>query len=318
MIAESVEQQTLTHLARIFTSGSPTICQATATNTNLQSYIEYKNHPTIGKNWEKMYKTVSKDIHNGYVLHFNKDIHRFIYHLHVTPQGIVNIDNPNKKDRPFFDSSFRPKPWSIAINDMTNKINEPPLYFPKTLKEFFTWIWNLRISYPHEEIYIGDDNATGAFRHVKYNPNLVAMHASLVRDWLFMSTGQTFGDTTCPQNWEPVAYARRQHAQLFLWSQDDTVQRAKEYLPEIITTPDPSPTERRHIAQATSDELNKGVFDIHGNRLPPKFDHHVDTCIYANTKQYVSPMISSSTIAIYNILGYSDQESRTLQGVVRN
>jgi hypothetical protein len=83
---------------------------------------------------------------------------------------------------------------------MTNKANEPPLYFPRTLKEFFTWIWNLRISYPNEETYIGDDNATGAFRHVKYNPNLVAVHSSIVDNWLLMSTGQTFGDTTYPQN----------------------------------------------------------------------------------------------------------------------
>jgi dissimilatory sulfite reductase (desulfoviridin) alpha/beta subunit len=49
IIAESVNEQTLPQLARIFTSGSPTICQATATDANLQSYIEYKNHPTIEK-----------------------------------------------------------------------------------------------------------------------------------------------------------------------------------------------------------------------------------------------------------------------------
>jgi hypothetical protein len=77
-IAKSVDQQTLTHLARIFTSGSPTICQATETDVNLQSYIDYNNHRTIEKNWEKMYKTVSKDVRNGYVLHFHKDVHRFI------------------------------------------------------------------------------------------------------------------------------------------------------------------------------------------------------------------------------------------------
>jgi hypothetical protein len=131
------------------------------------------------------------------------------------------------------------------------------------------------------------------------------MHASLVREWLFMSTGQTFGDTACPQNWEPVAYARRQHAQ-FLWGQEDTVQRAKEYLPEILTTPAPTPTERSHIAQATPDKLNQGVFDIHGNRLPPEFGHHADDCIYADIEPYVPPMISSTTIAIYDILGYPD------------
>jgi hypothetical protein len=158
----------------------------------------------------------------------------------------------------------------MAINDMTNKMNEPPLYFPKTLKEFFTWLWNLRISYPDQEIYIGDDDATGAFQHVKYNPNLVSLHASLVRNWLFMSAGQTFGDTACPQNWEPIAYyARRQHAQ-FLWHQDDAVHRAKQFLPEITTTPDPTTDEVAKFTNALPDKINQGVFNIEGHRIPSK------------------------------------------------
>jgi hypothetical protein len=142
----------------------------------------------LTSNSSSSFKTAAKDIRNGYVLHFDQRIHRFVYHLHVTPQGIANVDNHYKKERPFFDSSFRPQPWSMAINDMTNKMNEPPLYFPQTLKEFFTWVWNLPISYPDQEIYIGDDDATGAFQHVKYNPNLVSLHASLVRNWLFILT----------------------------------------------------------------------------------------------------------------------------------
>jgi hypothetical protein len=39
------------------------------------------------------------------------------------------------------------------------------------------------------EIYLGDDDVSGAFRQVKYNPNMVVMHAFLVFDVLFMSTG---------------------------------------------------------------------------------------------------------------------------------
>jgi hypothetical protein len=92
-IAESVDTDTLTNLARILTSGLPTICQASATDKNLQSYIDYGNHPTIETNWEKMYKTAAKDTRTGYVLHFDQRIHWFVYHLHVTLQGIANVDN---------------------------------------------------------------------------------------------------------------------------------------------------------------------------------------------------------------------------------
>ena len=40
------------------------------------------------------------------------------------------------------------------------------------------WLYNLRISYPHAEIYIADDDISGAFRLCKYHPNMMSMHSS--------------------------------------------------------------------------------------------------------------------------------------------
>jgi len=42
--------------------------------------------------------------------------------------------------------------------------------------EFLVYLYNLRIPYPHREIFLGDDDVSSAFRQDKYHPDLVAMH----------------------------------------------------------------------------------------------------------------------------------------------
>jgi hypothetical protein len=156
----------------------------------------------------------------------------------------------------------------MAINDFISKSSEPEIIFPLAWINYLTWLWNLRITYPCVELYLGDDDVSGAFWQVKHNSNLVAMHAFLVFGILFMSTGQTFGDCTSPANWEPVASNRQQYAR-FLWMQIDALARGLPHLPQVIFA---SPASKAAVAQffhATAGSLNTGALDQHGARLPP-------------------------------------------------
>jgi hypothetical protein len=125
--------------------------------------LAHGNHKTIEQDWERTEKTVRKDAQRGYNIHMDAELVHFIPNLHLTPQGIANLEDPFKKDRPFFDSTFRPSLDSSAINDWTSKDNEPPTSFPTALEVFAEFLWNLRISYPNEEIYLGDDDICGFF-----------------------------------------------------------------------------------------------------------------------------------------------------------
>jgi hypothetical protein len=61
----------------------------------------------------------------------------FIPNLHRTPLGMVDLNKPHKNPRPIFDSSFRPAPSAMAINDFTTKLSEPEIVFP------LAWILNI-------------------------------------------------------------------------------------------------------------------------------------------------------------------------------
>lgn len=162
---------------------------------------------------EKVRKTMAKEARNDFVLAMDKQLIVFILNVHVTPIGLVN---PDVKLRCVFDSTMRPEAWWSGINDWYTNLTEPELFFPSSFMNHLTWILNLRISYPREELFNGEDDTSSAFRWVKYHPNLVAMHSFIVDNLLMMATAQTFGDKGCPPNWEAIEITRELLAK-YLW-----------------------------------------------------------------------------------------------------
>jgi hypothetical protein len=217
-----VDPNVISDLKRIFVDGSPNKVNADSSDTNFHDFLAYGNHKTVVEDVSKTREALTKDCMRSYALTANPLLTYFLYDVHLTPMGLVGLDNPNKTPRPIFDASFHPEPWSWALNDWTTKETEPPIFFATSFQSFLIWIYNLRISYPHQEIYVGDDDVSGAFRHNKYHPNVVGMHCYLIFGFLFFGTGLNFGSNTSASNWETVAQARQQLAQ-FLWSAVDTV-----------------------------------------------------------------------------------------------
>ena len=295
----------ITHatLEKSWVQGVPKMCNAEADEENFRAYLEYGNHETVKQKPELAYKTLFKDSKRGYCLLFDPRMVFFSLNCHVTPIGLVGLDHKYKKPRPIFDSSFRPKPRFSGINDWTSKETEPPLHFAESFMKYLEWIYNLRITYPNREIYLGDDDVSGAFRHMKYNPNLVGMHSCVIAGYMSCSTGMTFGDNTSPSNFEPIADARRQLAQ-YLWNQHDTISQTAKYLPAIQLAPLPSSAEIQAFVRADADSVFKGVLDKQGNRLPPQFDHHVDDNIYADVGEHMSKTVCASVLALWKILGF--------------
>ena len=291
-------------LHRIFFTGLPARIQAFATEENFQAFFQYGNHSTMDEDPEKTYKAMVKDNKKSYTLLFDQELLQFILHCHVTPQGLVDLLSPYKNPRPIFDSTFRPAIWAMAINDWTHKSNEPPLTFSLAELVFMIWIYNLRISYPWLELLLGDDDVSGAFRHDKYNPNAVGLHASVQCGYAVLNTGSTFGDNTSPSNFDPIALARRYLSQ-FLWLHDPLViTRTTPHLPPLQLPTPPTPAEIASFVQADSDRLNPGVFFPDGSRRPPPFPMHVDDNMYADIPELFPRTVTASVAGLFDVLGW--------------
>ena len=157
----NVDQRVIDDIQRIFLCGIPAQCNVHSTERNFSAFYQYGNHSTVDDVPEKTYKAMVKDARKGFTLLLDDRAILLMLHCHLTPQGIVDLNTLHKNPRPIFDSTFRPYPWCF----------EPPLTFSSAELGFMIWLYNLRVSYPTLEIYIADDNVSGAFRLMKYHPN---------------------------------------------------------------------------------------------------------------------------------------------------
>ena len=300
-----VDPRVLADLRRILLDGIPALCQATSTEENFRAFYDYGNHSTVDDDPLKTYQATVKDNRKGYTLLFDPRVVLLTLHCHLTPQGVVDVNSLHKKPRPIFDSSFRPYPWCFAINDWTSKSNEPPLTFSTAELGFMVWLYNLRITYPECEIYIGDDDVSGAFRAMKYHPNCVAMHTSMQCGYCVVNTGGTFGDNTSPSNFDPIGLARRQLA-WYLWKYraEAVVEEVAKYLPPLQMADAPTRDEVASFARADADGINTGVLSPTGERLAPTYNMHVDDNLYADVGLFLSRTVCASVAALFHILGF--------------
>jgi hypothetical protein len=296
-----------TELRRIYLSGLPRQCNAEASEKNFQAFYKYGNHSTVNLAPEKTYKTLVKYNKRGLNIIVDEDIVQFILNCHVTPQGIIDVDKPGKNPREIFDCSFRPEPWCFAINDWTTKKTEPPLTFMGAEMGLLVEMWNFRISYPTQELYLMDDDTTAAFQHIKFPPALVAMNTSRLCGVGVLSTGAHFGGCTTPSNWDPIALARRRLAQ-YLWSNKPNLRSyAKRFVPQVRLATPPTQEEVQKFARATPDIINKGVLGPTGKRQPPCYHTHVDDNCYLDIAESLQHTVDCSAISLYILLGFPSE-----------
>ena len=178
-------------LERILHSGTPAYCVAHSSEANYVAYRDYGNHRMLPPQLEKLRLSLVKEETRGFILLAHNILSRFIYNCHITPYGVVV--KPGKKDRPFLDASFHPGLESMGINDWTSKEDELPVIFPASETAYYKELYNLRITYPQDDLVQGDDDVQGVFKHLRIHPNLVGMHAFLYDSNLGFNTSQIFG-----------------------------------------------------------------------------------------------------------------------------
>ncbi|KAI2489263.1 hypothetical protein MHU86_25336 [Fragilaria crotonensis] len=159
-------------ISRILLIGAPAECKASATEENFQAFLKYGNHESVTSNQDVHASTIVKQSKRGLTLIMDPKLIHFTLNAHLSPQGLVDVLHARRKPRPLSDSSFRPWPGAMAINDWTNKKNEPTLHFASSFMNFCKWHWNLAISYPHHDRHTGDDDVQCAFPPPEIQPTI--------------------------------------------------------------------------------------------------------------------------------------------------
>ena len=68
--------------------------------------------------------------------------------------------------------------------------------------------YNLRISYPDEDIVVHANDIKSCFRQIKHHPNVAGAFSYILADYLFLQIGLAFGADFSPANCEAIRRAQ--------------------------------------------------------------------------------------------------------------
>ena len=101
-------------------------------------------------------------------------------------------------------------------------------------------IYNLCITFPDQEIYLFNDNISGAYHQCKYHPNVSSAKGFIIGPFLYIPMSQTFGDTSSPPNFKPIARAKEAFSSEYSKGLHN-IQHYPKYIDHIEFTPLPLP-----------------------------------------------------------------------------
>ena len=298
-----------TYLYRALKIGAPSKINGHSPRNNFLNYLHYGNHKSITMNTPLVSKALNKEDKHNFVMHFPAWIARFIYHLHLSPEGI--LIKPNKNDRIVFDASFKVNYNSLSLNkSWTHAWEEPPIRYGTALLRHLIRIWNLRITYADDDILLWDDDVAGAFRLIKYNPEIAQAFSAIVQNTLWIPTGQVFGGNTSAQNFEGLALAREYLAQHLSSNKHSHLLLKHKKLLDLISYSTPSSPTDTSYTNAVPDSLNKGVLDKNGDPINTPHNMFVDDNVIAEVRSRMRQAQAASAESLFRIAGFPNPTLR--------
>ena len=299
-----VDPKDIEDLKRVFTTGAPGRLVAESSKDNMLDYWRYGNHTSILKNIDKVNKTMNKEDKHCYVIPMPNWLARFIPNSFYTPNGLIS--KPGKNDRLIFDGSYMIDWFSKPINKMVDTSKEPPITYGRVLQDHINQIWNLRISYPDEDILLWDDDIAGCFRQEKHHPDIAPAYGLIIDMFLYFYVGQTFGSVFSPANNEPIRRAREQLAEA-LGENPAIIEKHRELLNKVVFS-DP-PKSGTKFSKAKKCSINAGVVK-QGEVANTPLNTFVDDALIAEIRGRMLQAMANSIEALEIILGRPNQELR--------
>ena len=295
-------------LARIYTLGCPNKFRIELSAAQKSAYMEYGNHSSLMANPEKIKKTMNKEERNSHLFPVSSFLCRFMSKVSNIPQAIIIKEGKN--DRLVWDGSFRLRWQFLSINDLTDMEHEPTITYGVTSKNHFTWIYNLRISYPTSEILLATADVKACHRQPKLHPDIIGAFAFLIDEILYLPAGNVFGGVTSASSWEPfrraiIALAKEK-------CKDPTLVDKHAAFLAIIQWDDDTIDSSITYVKAFRDRFNKGVFNDDGTRQLTESDVFVDDLLIAETRDYIKSAIAGALEAIFILLGDPDEQKRQI------
>jgi hypothetical protein len=198
---------------------------------------------------------------------------------------------PGKNPRIIWDGSTKTSPDQIVLNEQTSIEFEAIVNFGTAKMNFFISIYNWRISFPKETIYVALTDITACFRFPRMAADLTGAFGFVADALYFLVTSHVFGSNTSCSSWEPFQRAIQALIRIYL-ERTDLLEKHEELL-SLLKWDDLLGTSQS-ITPAAPCALNQGVLDNNGGNI------YVDDILGAGvTKDYIKKLLAATIEAIF-------------------
>ena len=296
-----VSEQDLEDIERILTKGCPAEFNWEEPAENKEAFIRRGNNPTVTAHCPHVLKTLNKEERNSHVMCFSRWLCRASPYARVNGQTLIPGDEEKgKKWRLVWDGTTKCYWYELTMNEVTPTRREPEITFGFAYMMFCIWIWNLRISFPNEEILLAFIDISSCFRFPRMAPDLCGAFGFMVGPWFFAANAMVFGSVASASSWEPFRRAIAAIA-LACFFRKRLVQTHKKLLDMIKWADPPGPDVT--FAPARSCVMNQGVFNADGTEKPSQHNIYVDDNLMADIRRRMPHTIASAVEAIFTVMG---------------
>ena len=203
--APLVPPGTLANMSRVLTQGCPAHLNWFETHANKEAFVRRGNHPAFRQHQQVVDKTLAKEVRHSHLIPLPRWFCTCSAYGHHVPQNILL--KPGKKPRLIWDGKSKKFYHEVTTNEMTGTNDEEDILFGLVFMTFCIWIYNLRISYPSELIYLAFLDISACFRFPRVAPDLVGAFGFIVGPLYFLANAMVFGSIASASSWEPFRVA---------------------------------------------------------------------------------------------------------------
>ena len=287
-------------LRKLYHHGVPHEATYTCDREDMLRRNLYNNHKAAHPHYSDIHSKVATDVQKSYAIALPRWILRFIDGLFLAAIGWAIRQKAGKtKGRQVNDPSALLHPTDTgALNEhISLKDDCPDIFYQTALLRVLIRVFNLRISFPLDDIMAYKDDLVTAFRRVRYHPDISCAHAFVFEAFLILPIGLVFGARDSPawfcQVSELRAFASQHFSSLGLPIPDQT-------LIDSVTFDDDNHHESNPaFTQAHPDSKNHGLPSL---RIGPQ-NTFVDDTIMIELKRFIRLAAINSVLSATLFIG---------------
>jgi hypothetical protein len=182
-VSPYIDQQDVKHISRILTNSCPSYINFEEASDMKSFIIEKWNQATCKMYPQTITKTMHKEDKHSHLLTVKLWVLHFLPWCCHTTQGI--LIKPGKDPQVIFDASAKESPHEVVLNEFTPTKFEGNIDFVHAKMNLLCRIFNWRVSYAREIIFLALANITACFR-------FPWIHADLTGAFGFMPSNYSF------------------------------------------------------------------------------------------------------------------------------